>query len=50
MDNAIAKAILKAINSDNPDFQYLVGNDAMMTIEVRKHVRERISRLTQKAV
>jgi hypothetical protein len=46
MDNAIAKTILKAINSDNPDFRYLVGNDAVMTVDIRKHVRERISRLT----
>jgi short-subunit dehydrogenase len=32
----VAKAILEAITSDNPEFRYLVGKDATMTIEARK--------------
>ena len=31
----VAKAILEAVISNNPDFRYLVGNDATMTIEAR---------------
>ena len=49
MDNATAKAILKAIDSDNPEFRYLIGNDAIMTIDI-ENMSERISRLTQKAI
>ena len=37
----VAKAILEAITSDNPDFRYLVGRDAAMTIEARKNMSDR---------
>ena len=33
----VAKAILEAITSDNPEFRYLVGKDATMNIEARKN-------------
>ena len=32
---AVAKVILKAVLSDNPDFRYLVGEDAKSILEVR---------------
>jgi hypothetical protein len=32
---AVAKVILKAVLSDNPDFTYLVGEDAKSILEVR---------------
>jgi hypothetical protein len=37
----VAKAILEAITSDNPEFRYLVGTDAAMTIEARKNMSDR---------
>jgi short-subunit dehydrogenase len=36
----VAKAILEAISSDNPDFRYPVGKDANMTIEARKNMSD----------
>ena len=33
----VAKAVLEAITSDNPEFRYLVGKDATMNIEARKN-------------
>ena len=32
---AVAKVILKAVLSDNPDFRYLVGEDARSILEVK---------------
>jgi NAD(P)-dependent dehydrogenase (short-subunit alcohol dehydrogenase family) len=32
----VAKVILKAVTSDNPELRYLVGNDAIQMIEARK--------------
>jgi NAD(P)-dependent dehydrogenase (short-subunit alcohol dehydrogenase family) len=32
----VAKAILKAVTSENPDLRYVVGNDAIQMIEARK--------------
>jgi short-subunit dehydrogenase len=37
----VAKAILAAITSNNPDFRYAVGQDATMTIEARKNMSDR---------
>ena len=37
----VAKAILQAVTSDNPDFRYVVGKDAMMTLESRKSMSDR---------
>jgi len=37
----VAKAILHAVTSDNPDFRYVVGKDAMMTLESRKSMSDR---------
>jgi NAD(P)-dependent dehydrogenase (short-subunit alcohol dehydrogenase family) len=37
----VAKAILKAVTSDNPDFRYVVGNDAVTTLEARKNMSDR---------
>ena len=34
----VAKAILEAVTSDNPDFRYIVGKDATMIIEARKNM------------
>jgi hypothetical protein len=36
----VAKAILEAITSDNPDFRYPVGKDANTTIEARKNMSD----------
>jgi short-subunit dehydrogenase len=33
---AVAKMILKAVTTDNPDLRYLVGSDAIQMIEARK--------------
>jgi hypothetical protein len=33
----VAKVILKAVLSDNPDFSYLVGEDARSILEVRNN-------------
>ena len=32
----VAKAILQAVTSENPEFRYVVEKDAMMTLESRK--------------
>ena len=37
----VAKAILSAITSENPEFRYVVGKDAMMTLESRKSMSDR---------
>jgi short-subunit dehydrogenase len=37
----VAKAILKAITSDNPDFRYSVGKDAAMMLETRGSMSDR---------
>ena len=37
----VAKAILEAVTSNNPDFRYAVGKDAAMTIEARKNMSDR---------
>ena len=37
----VAKVILKAVTSDNRDFRYVVGNDAVTTLEARKSMSDR---------
>ena len=37
----VAKVILKAVSSDNRDFRYVVGNDAVTTLEARKSMSDR---------
>ena len=37
----VAKVILKAVTSDNPDFRYVVGNDAVTTLEARRNMSDR---------
>jgi NAD(P)-dependent dehydrogenase (short-subunit alcohol dehydrogenase family) len=37
----VAKVILKAVTSDNPDFRYVVGNDAVTTLEARRKMSDR---------
>ena len=37
----VAKVILQAVTSDNPDFRYVVGNDAKMTLESRRSMSDR---------
>jgi hypothetical protein len=34
----VVEAILKAVNSNNPEIRYLVGNDAISHIEKRTNV------------
>jgi hypothetical protein len=47
----VAKAILEAVTSDNPDFRYVVGKDATMIIEARKNMSDReISKPNQETV
>jgi NAD(P)-dependent dehydrogenase (short-subunit alcohol dehydrogenase family) len=36
----VAKVILQAVTSDNPDFRYVVGNDAKMTLEARRNMSD----------
>jgi short-subunit dehydrogenase len=36
----VAKAILRAVTSDNPDFRYAVGKDAAMTLEARRNMSD----------
>jgi hypothetical protein len=36
----VAKAILQAATSDNPDFRYVVGNDAATILETRKRMSD----------
>ena len=37
----VPKTILHAVTSDNPEFRYVVGKDAMMTLESRKSMSDR---------
>ena len=37
----VAEAILKAVNSNNPEIRYLVGNDAISHIEKRTNVSDK---------
>jgi hypothetical protein len=37
----IAKVILQAVTSDNPDFRYVVGKDAAMALESRRNMSDR---------
>jgi len=37
----VAKAILQAVTSDNPDLRYVVGKDAIMTLESRRTMSDR---------
>jgi short-subunit dehydrogenase len=37
----VAKVILQAVTSDNPDFRYTVGKDAAMALESRKNMSDR---------
>jgi len=37
----VAKTVLRAVTSDNPEFRYVVGKDAMMTLESRKSMSDR---------
>ena len=37
----VAKTILKAVNSESPDFRYTVGTDAAETLESRKSMSDR---------
>jgi hypothetical protein len=37
----VAKVILQAVTSDNLDFRYAVGKDAVMTLESRKSMSDR---------
>jgi hypothetical protein len=36
----VAKVILQAVTSDNPDFRYVIGKDAAMIIEARKNMSD----------
>ena len=37
----VAKVILQAVTSDNPDFRYVVGKDAIMALEARRSMSDR---------
>ena len=37
----VAKVILQAVTSDNPDFRYVVGNDAAMALESRRNMSDK---------
>jgi hypothetical protein len=37
----VAKSILDAITSDDPQLRYVVGNDAIRRIEARKNMSDR---------
>ena len=37
----VAKVILQAVTTDNPDFRYVVGKDAEMTLESRRNMSDR---------
>jgi len=37
----VAKVILQAVTSDNPDFRYVVGKDAAMALESRRSMSDR---------
>ena len=38
----VAKVILQAVTSDNPDFRYVVGKDAAMSLEARRNMSDRV--------
>jgi hypothetical protein len=45
----VAKVILQAVTSDNPDFRYVIGKDAAMIIEARRNMSDReFENLTKK--
>jgi NAD(P)-dependent dehydrogenase (short-subunit alcohol dehydrogenase family) len=44
----VAKVIVKAVTSDNPDLRYLVGNDAIRMIEARKVMSDQAFRVLVK--
>ena len=37
----VAKVILQAVTSDDPDFRYVVGKDAAMALESRRNMSDR---------
>jgi NAD(P)-dependent dehydrogenase (short-subunit alcohol dehydrogenase family) len=37
----VAKAVLQAVTSDNPEFRYVVGKDAVMTLDSRRNMSDR---------
>ena len=37
----VAKVILQAVTTDNPDFRYTVGKDASMALESRRSMSDR---------
>jgi hypothetical protein len=37
----VAKVIFQAVTLNNPDFRYVVGNDAAMTLEARRNMSDR---------
>jgi hypothetical protein len=37
----VAKVILQAVTSDNPDLRYVVGKDAAITLESRRNMSDR---------
>jgi len=36
----VAKVILQAVTTDNPDFRYVVGKDAAMALESRRNMSD----------
>ena len=36
----VANVILRAVMSDDPDFRYIVGKDAAMSLEARRNMSE----------
>ena len=36
----VAKVILRAITSENPDFRYIVGKDAAVSLEARRNMSD----------
>ena len=36
----VANLYLRAVTSDNPDFRYIVGKDAAMSLEARRNMSE----------
>ena len=36
----VAKAILRAVTSDDPDFRYAVGKDAALSLEARRNMSD----------
>ena len=37
----VAKVILHAVTTDNPDFRYIVGKDAPMALESRRNMSDK---------